>query len=117
MSLPRSLFQRLPNLKLVTIIGMSLPNLDVSSDVSPEIRTAWRREGDLNHRDSYIGVFLRFRPTWMAKSSRRGSLRIIGRAQAPVSRFRTALLEPRRVATHWRRLCISLQWFLARASA
>src|SRR5215471_19643458 len=29
MSLPRSLFQRLPNLKLVTIIGMSLPNLDM----------------------------------------------------------------------------------------
>jgi lactate dehydrogenase-like 2-hydroxyacid dehydrogenase len=29
MSLPRSLFERLPNLKLVTIIGMSLPNLDM----------------------------------------------------------------------------------------
>jgi len=29
MSLPRSLFQRLPNLKLITIIGMSLPNLDM----------------------------------------------------------------------------------------
>ena len=29
MSLPRSLFQRLSNLKLVTIIGMSLPNLDM----------------------------------------------------------------------------------------
>src|SRR5208283_1444227 len=29
MSLPRSLFQRLPNLKLVTIIGLSLPNLDI----------------------------------------------------------------------------------------
>ena len=29
MSLPRSLFARLPNLKLVTIIGMSLPNLDM----------------------------------------------------------------------------------------
>jgi phosphoglycerate dehydrogenase-like enzyme len=29
MSLPRSLFRRLPNLKLVTIIGMSLPNLDM----------------------------------------------------------------------------------------
>ena len=28
MSLPRSLFERLPNLKLVTIVGMSLPNLD-----------------------------------------------------------------------------------------
>jgi len=31
MSLPRSLFQRLPRLKLVTIIGMSLPNLDMAA--------------------------------------------------------------------------------------
>ena len=31
MSLPRSLFERLPNLKLVTIIGMSLPNLDLAA--------------------------------------------------------------------------------------
>src|SRR5271167_1395096 len=31
MSLPRSLFERLPNLKLVTIIGMSLPNLDMAA--------------------------------------------------------------------------------------
>jgi phosphoglycerate dehydrogenase-like enzyme len=31
MSLPRSLFERLPNLKLVTIIGMSLPNLDMGA--------------------------------------------------------------------------------------
>jgi phosphoglycerate dehydrogenase-like enzyme len=31
MSLPRSLFQRLPDLKLVTIIGMSLPNLDLAA--------------------------------------------------------------------------------------
>src|SRR5271169_3641976 len=31
MSLPRGLFQRLPNLKLVTIIGMSLPNLDMAA--------------------------------------------------------------------------------------
>jgi len=31
MSLPRSLFQRLPNLKLVTIIGMALPNLDMTA--------------------------------------------------------------------------------------
>jgi phosphoglycerate dehydrogenase-like enzyme len=31
MSLPRSLFQRLPNLKLVTIIGMALPNLDLAA--------------------------------------------------------------------------------------
>src|SRR6266852_681817 len=28
---PRSLFQRLPDLKLVTIIGMSLPNLDLAA--------------------------------------------------------------------------------------
>jgi phosphoglycerate dehydrogenase-like enzyme len=31
MSLPRSLFERLPNLKLVTIIGMTLPNLDMAA--------------------------------------------------------------------------------------
>jgi phosphoglycerate dehydrogenase-like enzyme len=31
MSLPRTLFERLPNLKLVTIIGMSLPNLDMAA--------------------------------------------------------------------------------------
>ena len=31
MSLPRSLFERLPNLKLVTIIGASLPNLDLAA--------------------------------------------------------------------------------------
>ena len=31
MSLPRSLFERLPNLKLVTIIGMALPNLDLAA--------------------------------------------------------------------------------------
>jgi phosphoglycerate dehydrogenase-like enzyme len=29
--MPRSLFQRLPNLRLVTIIGMSLPNLDMAA--------------------------------------------------------------------------------------
>jgi phosphoglycerate dehydrogenase-like enzyme len=31
MNLPRSLFERLPNLKLVTIIGTSLPNLDLAA--------------------------------------------------------------------------------------
>ncbi len=31
MSLPRSLFERLPNLKLVTIIGLDLPNLDMAA--------------------------------------------------------------------------------------
>jgi phosphoglycerate dehydrogenase-like enzyme len=31
MSLPRTLFDRLPNLKLVTIIGMALPNLDMAA--------------------------------------------------------------------------------------
>src|ERR1700689_3371075 len=31
MSLPRTLFERLPNLKLVTIIGMTLPNLDMAA--------------------------------------------------------------------------------------
>jgi phosphoglycerate dehydrogenase-like enzyme len=31
MSMPRSLFERLPNLKLVTIIGLTLPNLDMAA--------------------------------------------------------------------------------------
>jgi len=31
MSMPRGLFEQLPNLKLVTIIGMSLPNLDLEA--------------------------------------------------------------------------------------
>jgi phosphoglycerate dehydrogenase-like enzyme len=31
MSMPRSLFEQLPNLKLVTIVGMSLPNLDMEA--------------------------------------------------------------------------------------
>lgn len=31
MSMPRSLFERLPNLKMVTIVGMSLPNLDMAA--------------------------------------------------------------------------------------
>ena len=31
MALPRSLFARLPNLKLVTIVGLSLPNLDMDA--------------------------------------------------------------------------------------
>ncbi len=31
MALPRTLIERLPNLKLITIIGMSLPNLDMDA--------------------------------------------------------------------------------------
>ena len=31
MALPRRLFEQLPNLKLVTIVGMSLPNLDMAA--------------------------------------------------------------------------------------
>lgn len=31
MNMPRSLFERLPNLKMVTIVGMSLPNLDMAA--------------------------------------------------------------------------------------
>jgi phosphoglycerate dehydrogenase-like enzyme len=31
MALPRTLFERLPNLKLVTIVGLSLPNLDMAA--------------------------------------------------------------------------------------
>src|SRR5579871_4675344 len=31
MALPRSLIERLPNLKLITIVGRSLPNLDMAA--------------------------------------------------------------------------------------
>src|SRR5260221_639056 len=31
MALPRTLIERLPNLKLITIVGMSLPNLDMDA--------------------------------------------------------------------------------------
>ncbi|MEE6135257.1 D-2-hydroxyacid dehydrogenase family protein [Mycobacterium sp. 050128] len=31
MALPRTLLERLPNLKLITIVGMSLPNLDIAA--------------------------------------------------------------------------------------
>ena len=31
MSLPRNLFERLPNLKLITIVGLDLPNLDIAA--------------------------------------------------------------------------------------
>jgi phosphoglycerate dehydrogenase-like enzyme len=31
MSLPRNLFERLPNLKLITIVGLDLPNLDMAA--------------------------------------------------------------------------------------
>lgn len=31
MAFPRTLFQRLPNLKLITIVGRSLPNLDLAA--------------------------------------------------------------------------------------
>src|SRR5271168_3076457 len=31
MAFPRTLIERLPNLKLITIVGMSLPNLDMAA--------------------------------------------------------------------------------------
>src|SRR5216684_3399763 len=48
MSLPRSLFQRLPNLKLVTIIGMSLPSLDMQ---------AASEHGVIVAHSNYAGIF------------------------------------------------------------
>jgi phosphoglycerate dehydrogenase-like enzyme len=53
MSMPRSLFQRLPNLKLVTIIGMSLPNLDMLAATEHGVIVAhWNMNNPL-----YRGIF------------------------------------------------------------
>ena len=40
MALPRTLIERLPNLKLITIIGMSLPNLDLDAATDHGVRVA-----------------------------------------------------------------------------
>ena len=40
MALPRTLIERLPNLKLITIIGMSLPNLDLDAATDYGVRVA-----------------------------------------------------------------------------
>jgi phosphoglycerate dehydrogenase-like enzyme len=40
MALPRSLIERLPNLKLITIIGMSLPNLDMDAATDHDVAVA-----------------------------------------------------------------------------
>jgi len=40
MALPRTLIERLPNLKLITIIGMSLPNLDMDAATDHGVRVA-----------------------------------------------------------------------------
>ena len=40
MALPRSLFERLPRLKLVTIIGMGLPNLDLAAATAHGVAVA-----------------------------------------------------------------------------
>jgi len=53
MSLPRSLFQRLPNLKLVTIIGMSLPNLDMRAATDHGVIVAHSNFGS----PIYSGIF------------------------------------------------------------
>src|SRR5258708_22010157 len=51
MSLPRSLFARLPRLKLVTIIGQSLPNLDLAAATEHGVivsHSSVARPGDAN---------------------------------------------------------------------
>ncbi len=40
MALPRTLIERLPNLKLITIIGMSLPNLDMEAATDHGVQVA-----------------------------------------------------------------------------
>jgi phosphoglycerate dehydrogenase-like enzyme len=40
MAFPRTLFERLPNLKLLTIVGMSLPNLDMAAATEQGILVA-----------------------------------------------------------------------------
>ena len=40
MALPRTLIERLPNLKLITIIGMSLPNFDLDAATDHGVRVA-----------------------------------------------------------------------------
>jgi phosphoglycerate dehydrogenase-like enzyme len=53
MSMPRILFQRLPNLKMVTIIGMSLPNLDMKAATEHGVIVAhWNPANPL-----YRGIF------------------------------------------------------------
>src|SRR6267378_1228416 len=53
MSLPHSLFERLPNLKLVTIIGMTLPNLDMAAATDHGVIVA---HSNFNN-PIYAGVF------------------------------------------------------------
>ena len=51
MSMPRSLFARLPNLKLVTIIGMSLPNFDMAAATEHGVIVAhWNLGGNPLYR-------------------------------------------------------------------
>ena len=46
MALPRTLIERLPNLKLITIIGMSLPNLDMAAASEHGVRVAHSNFGN-----------------------------------------------------------------------
>jgi len=51
MNMPRSLFEQLPNLKLVTIIGMSLPNLDMTAATDHGVLVAhWNLEDNPLYR-------------------------------------------------------------------
>ena len=52
MSLPRSLLARLPNLKLITIIGLSLPNLDLAAATELGVLVAHSSVG--NPRQAHI---------------------------------------------------------------
>jgi phosphoglycerate dehydrogenase-like enzyme len=46
MALPRTLIERLPNLKLITIIGMSLPNLDMAAATKHGVKVAHSNFGN-----------------------------------------------------------------------
>ena len=52
MSLPRSLFERLPNLKLVTIIGTSLPNLDLAASTEHGVIVSHSSVGNPAHANN-----------------------------------------------------------------
>src|SRR5579871_3414295 len=52
MALPRTLIARLPNLKLITIIGMSLPNLDMEAATDHGVAVAHANFANPAFRDT-----------------------------------------------------------------
>jgi phosphoglycerate dehydrogenase-like enzyme len=52
MALPRTLIERLPNLKLITIIGMSLPNLDMAAATDHGVAVAHSNFANPAFRDT-----------------------------------------------------------------